>query len=408
MGIGTGVGKLLAYKVETAYGTAPTASGAQSLRRVSSSLDVTKETYQSAEIRASQQVADFRHGVRRVSGTVSGELSPQTYADWFGALLRRDFASVTAIASLSITIAAGSVSGGLQTYTVTRSAGSWLTDGLKVGDVFRLTAGAFNAANLNKNLFVLALTATVATVVTLNGSTLTAEGPIASATATVTGKKTFAATSAHTDKSFSIEHWFPEVPSNELFTGCKMASAAVRLPPTGIATVEWGIEGQNATTSASRYFTSPTASTATGVTAAVNGVLMVGGTPVAVVTGMDLTISGALSGDPVVGSNVIPQRFPGRVTASGNLSAYFDSGALRDAFLNETELSLATVLTTDNAANAHFISFVFPRIKLGGAQKNDGETGIVQSIPFTAIENTAGGAGTASEASTVVIQDSAA
>jgi hypothetical protein len=32
----------------------------------------------------------------------------------------------------------------------------------------------------------------------------------------------------------------------------------------------------------------------------------------------------------------------------------------------------------------------------------------VQTIPFTAIENVAGGAGTNSEASTVVMQDSAA
>jgi hypothetical protein len=37
---------------------------------------------------------------------------------------------------------------------VARSAGSWLTDGIKIGQVGRLTAGGFNAANSNKNLLV--------------------------------------------------------------------------------------------------------------------------------------------------------------------------------------------------------------------------------------------------------------
>jgi hypothetical protein len=68
--------------------------------------------------------------------------------------VRRAFTSVTAITGISITIA-----GAGPTYTVTRSAGSWLTDGIKFGQCGRLTAGAFNAANLNKNLAVISLTA---------------------------------------------------------------------------------------------------------------------------------------------------------------------------------------------------------------------------------------------------------
>jgi hypothetical protein len=90
--------------------------------------------------------------------------------------VRRAFAAVAAITGLSITIA-----GSGPTYTVTRAAGSWLTDGVKVGQVGRLTAGSFNAANLNKNL-VICVTATVLTVMPVNGVALVAEGPIAAAT----------------------------------------------------------------------------------------------------------------------------------------------------------------------------------------------------------------------------------
>ena len=65
-------------------------------------------------------------------------------------------------------------------------------------------------------------------------------------------------------------------------------------------------------------------------------------------------------------------------------------------------------MTGDNTASAPFISFMLPRIKLTSLGKHDGEIGIVQSIGFMALENTAGGAGIANELTTLSVQDSAA
>jgi hypothetical protein len=47
-----------------------------------------------------------------------------------------------------------------------------------------------------------------------------------------------------------------------------------------------------------------------------------------------------------------------------------------------------------------------PRIKLGGSSKSDGEQGIVQTLPFTALLNSAGGTALATEKTTLVMQDS--
>ena len=47
---------------------APGTSGAQTLRRVSSTLNLKKNTYTSAEIRPDRQIFDFRHGARHVDG----------------------------------------------------------------------------------------------------------------------------------------------------------------------------------------------------------------------------------------------------------------------------------------------------------------------------------------------------
>lgn len=403
MAIASGVFKQLAYKVESTWGTAPSSSGAQALRRTSSTLDLAKETYQSAEIRPDLQLSDFRHGVRTVQGRISGDLSPGTHDDFIAAILKRDFAAVSAITGASITIAGTGPS-----YTVTRAAGSFLTDGVKVGDVIRLTAGSFNAANLNKNLFVVSLTATVATVIVLNGSSLTAEGPVASATVSVVGKKTYVPTSGHTDKSFSIEHWFSDIAQSELFTGCKATACAINLPPSGIATVDWDFMGKDVTTATSQYFGSPTAATSTGSLAAVNGVVRIGNTTVATLTGLTLNIAAGFTGEAVVGANTRPVMAPGRVLVTGQATCYFEDATYRDAFLNETEISLMAAFTSDNTAAADFVSFVLPRVKFGGSSKDDGEKGIVQTIPFQALLNNAGGSGTATEKTTLVVQDSQA
>jgi hypothetical protein len=411
MVIAAGLFKQLAYKVESAYGTAPGQSGGQVLRRIESTIDLAKETYASNEKRTDFQIADFRHGVRRVQGSVNGELSAGTWKDLFGVLLKRDFAAVTAISAVGLTIA-----GTGPTYTVTRATGSFLTDGVKVGDVVRLSVGSLNAANLSKNLLVVDIgSATVLTVLPLNGVALVAEGPISGCTVTVVGKKTFVPTTGHTDRSIAFEHWYSDLVQSELFLGCKIGRAAIQLPPTGIATANFEVMGQDlADTSAKRggvaatsqYFTTPTAATSTGSLAAVNGVLRVADTTIATITGLSIDVAANYTGDPVVGSNVVPQMFPGRLVVTGQFTAYFDSVTLRDAFVNETEINLAAAFTADNSAAADFLTFVLPRIKVGGAAKGDSDGGLVQTFPFQALLNTAGGTGVKTERTTISIQDS--
>lgn len=403
MTLASGIYKQIAYKVESAYGTVPSAASAQALRRVQSTLGLSKDTYQSNEIRTDMQVSDFRHGVRKVNGNISGELSPATYKDFIAAALKRDFAAVSAIASVALTIA-----GTGPTYTITRGSGSYLTDGVKIGDIIRLSVGSLNASNISKNLMVTALTATIATVIVPNASALVAEGPIAGCTVTVTGKKTFIPTTGHTDKSWSIESWYSDVSQSEVFSGCKVSKVAVNLPPTGMATIALDFMGKDITTATEQYFTTPTAATTTGVLAAVNGVIRLNGVTAAIITGLNVDISPEFTSSPVVGSNTISNAFPGTVKVSGQVVAQFQDATLRDVFINETEVDLYAVFTTTNDAAADFIQIALPRVKFGGASKNDGQGSIVQTIPFTALYNSTGGTGISKEATTISIQDSQA
>src|SRR5574340_1170256 len=359
MALASGVFKQVSWKRESVYGTAPAASGFALLRRVQSTIDLQKDVYQSNELRTDFQTNDYRHGVRRVRGSIQGELSPGAYSDQIAVACKRDFTAGASASAVGITIA-----GTGPTWTVTRGAGSYLTDGFKIGDVIRLSVGTLNASNINKNLLITALTATIATVIVLNATALV--------------------------------------------TGVKIQKLNINLPATGMATVAMDTMGQNVTTANTRYGTTPTAAPTKGVVAAVNGVLVVGGTAIAVVTSLQFAIAPTLTGDPVVGSNVVPNVFPGRVQVTGQFTAYFQDATMRDLFINETESSLTVAMTSDNTAAADFIVFSMPRIKVGGATKNDGEVGLVQTFPFVALFNNAGGTGISTEQTTIQVQDSAA
>lgn len=410
MPISNGTAKQTRYKKESTFNTLPGATLAQLLRNVEANFDVDKETYQAAEKRGDYQVSDFRHGSRKTSGAIKGELSPKTYADFIASALRRDFTAGASASAVSVTIAVGSVVNGIQQYTVTRAAGSFLTDGFKALDVARLTVGTLNALNINKNLFIVSLTATVLTVIVANGTAMFAEGPITGTTVSVFGKKTFAPSTGHTDQSYAIEQWYPDNTLSEVYPGNKAATIDIGLPASGMATIDIGFMGPGsiAINNAAAYYTSPAAATTTGLTAASNGVLCIGGVPVAICTNLSAKIDGGYSGDPVVGSVTMPAIFPGDITIQGSFSAYFDGPTYRDAFLNETEMALGMVLTCDNTANSDFLAIALPRIKLKSAKRTDGKKGITITCEYMALLNFAGGAGISSEQTTMSVQDSAA
>ena len=405
MTIAVGPAKQVRFKKETAWGTAAGTSGGQLLRRVTSDIDLSKETYESNELTSTYQLIDYRHGMRKVGGTLKGELSPGSYSAFVGSALRRDFSTVTASTSLSLTIA-----GTGPTYTISRgTSGSFLTDGWKVGMVTRITVGTgLTASNLNKNLLITSLVAGTATVIPGGDGALTAEGPIASCTMVPTGKITYVPATGHTNDSYTIEHWFSDIAQDEYFTGCKIASLDPSLPPTGMATIDIAVMGKDMTDGTAAYFSSPSAATTTGVLAAVNGVLQVNGATVAVVTGLSIKVDGGMTTGAVVGSNYTPDVFPGRVKVTGQLSAYFQDATLRDLFLDETTFAISAVFFTGTSSNADFIAVTLPACKAGGATKSDGEQGLQLTMPFQALYNSSGGSGISSEATTIWIQDSQA
>lgn len=399
MAIAKGVAKRVAYKKETAWGQLAGASGGQQLRRVTATFNLTKDSYESNEIRTDYQVADMRHGIRSVEGSLNGELSPSSYSDFMGSILARDFTTVTSVTGVSVTVAA---SGSF--FTITRAAGDWIADGVKVGNVVRLTGAGLSVNNVNNNILVTAMSATVLTVISLSGTPLVAEGPIVSVTVSIPGMVTYAPQTGHTDDSYTVEEYYADIGQSEAYTGLKVGSMAVQLPSTGLVTCDFSFMGKNLDRAdTTPYFTSPAVAGTDGIFASVSGALVVDGIPRALITSMDFTVDRGLEAATVIGSNFNADVFTGRIRVTGNMSTYFEDSTFRDYFDDEAKISVVVALATGEEKNAEVVTFSMPVVKLGSDGKSDGEMGVTRDHSFTALLNT--NTTTGLVASTLMIQD---
>ncbi|RFP19191.1 phage tail tube protein [Duganella sp. BJB475] len=405
MTVAQGINKKTVVKVQTGLGVPAAGTGGQELRRVTSVAKEARATYENNEIVGHQQSTGVNLGTASTDWQFDGLLSPGTYSSVLAALIRKAFTATAASTALSLTVA------GAGPYTLTRATGSFLTDGVKIGDVVRITAGTYaNPVNRDNNILLTGVTALVLTGVTLNGTTLIAEGPVAASTVTVIGKKAIAPLTGHTDVIFTVEEWYADIARSELFPDIRIGKADVGIPASGNCTLKLASMGLGVRTLGSaQVLTTPTAATTTPVLTGVRGVLVQGGVAIGNCTGVSFSIDGALTAEgPVVGSNFSPDMSRGRIKVTGQFTALFDSATLSTLYHGETLTSLIPVMTADTTNNSDFVAFNMSAIKLTGDAPDDGEKAVIRTYPFTAQLNAAGGAALANDQTIISIQDSLA
>jgi hypothetical protein len=396
VGFATGVAKRLILAEESAFAVSPV-TGGKYIRRVSSDLTLNKDSYESQEILVSQQVQDARHGVRRPSGTLSGQLSPGSFPDIFQSIMRNNFATGSILATVTLALNTG-------TGTFTLAAGGLLAAGLKREDMVRITgAGAPNAALNGVNLRINTLSDTVITTRDLPTGLTT--GSLVGVTVSVVGKKITMPATGQLYKSYSIEHWFSDVGQSELFIGCRFGQTSIAMPATGLVTFNSQMMGVDMVQALSQQLTTPSGPSTSSSLAAVNGKLSYNNVDQAIITGLNLTIAPALEAPAVVGSNTVPWIFMGRMRVSGNFTALFSDQTMANTFINETEVALSVILTMNSGASPDFIRLTLPRVKAMSDQKSDGEMSLIQSMSFTGLQNVAD---SSIDFTTLIVQDSLA
>ena len=169
-----------------------------------------------------------------------------------------------------------------------------------------------------------------------------------------------------------------------LFTGVEVASAEFKITPDKIATASFDTVAKTMTVSA----TAPTGATfpATAVAAspmdAFTGTIKEGGSVIGVVSDLSFKLDNGVDRRFVIGSKdtILPQI--GRSNCTGSMTAYFESAAMLEKFLNETQSSLEFTLT----AGAKTLTFLLPAIKYtGGKPDVSSEGSITLQMPFQAV-----------------------
>lgn len=94
----TGARHNMEYVAESSYGVTPATPAMTPLRHNTTSLGLSKDSFQSQELRSDRQISDFRHGNKQVGGDIVGELSFGTYDDLLEAALGGTWATDTPIA----------------------------------------------------------------------------------------------------------------------------------------------------------------------------------------------------------------------------------------------------------------------------------------------------------------------
>lgn len=194
-----------------------------------------------------------------------------------------------------------------------------------------------------------------------------------------------------TAKSATFERAFADIGKYAVFTGCMVDSMSLSVPSNGMVTGKFGLLGKNALAiSGTPLDASPTASQTNSPFDGFTGTIEEGGSEIATITAIELNLANGLDPAFVLGSKYAAAITPGRSNLTGTVSAWFDSEAMLNKFINETESSLE--FTLGNGTSKSY-TFLIPRIKYsgGGAPQVSGEGRIALSMPFQALVDSATG-----------------
>lgn len=222
----TGAQKSLAFVAESVFGTTPTTPSMKLLRaKIGTKFDLKRDTFTSKEMRADRQVGGLTYGNRSGSGEIPFELSYGSFDELIEALMggtwnsnilkignvKRSFTfeerwddinyteinAGTVLTAMSLSVKPNAIVEGSFTVmfkdqtsaqyaddgtttnafaatTITRSAGSFVTDGFAIGDLITIS-GASTAANNRGISAPVTLTGVAATVLTATAAAFTVD-----------------------------------------------------------------------------------------------------------------------------------------------------------------------------------------------------------------------------------------
>jgi len=365
----------ISYMTEVTFGVTPGAPVMIEQRNTGSTLNMSKETFTSAEIRSDRQIAYSRHGNKQVGGDINFELAYGNLDDILESIMFSTWAASAGTASGATSNATGYAIG--STSITLASAG---TGTIVAGDVITFAGDTTPYVVVSGSADVSA------------GGTVVIESPgltvaLATSATSITVGASESLKAGVTQKSLVIERAFADVAQYLVYNGCVANALSLNITAGQVVTGSVGFVGSKMTASGTVLDASITAAPTGDPFTAFEGTLFEAGTAIAIITGMTLSLDNGVEANFVVGSDETPQLSYGRSNLTGTVTAFFEDLVQLNKFINETESSLKMTLT-DSANKVLQISI--PRLKYnGGDIPVSGEQSLQINMPFQALYNVA-------------------
>lgn len=185
-----------------------------------------------------------------------------------------------------------------------------------------------------------------------------------------------------TQQSFSIEQGQLDISAYSLYTGCTVDKLTITVPTNAPVTSQFTVVGKDQILSSTTAATTLTPATANQPYTHLGGSIKEGGTVVADISALTLDISNTLTANLVLGSATSPALSFGMSAVTGTVTAFFDTIALYNKFMNATMSSLDFTLSD----GTNTMEFLIPNLKYTATTKSISGTGSVMlAINFTAL-----------------------
>jgi len=339
------------YIKESTAGVTPAAALTE-IRMIGESLNQTKTTETSNEIRPDRQITDIIPTDSEPSGDISFELSYDNLDDFIpAALLSAGWSTVVAVSETDISAAAADNS-----YNTV--AGDFTGENISVGQWIKVSGFTTNAVN---NGYCRVVSIAVGKLV-VSGITLVNE--TAGDTIVMEGSM---ARNGVTSQSFSIEKGFIDIGQFVSYLGMEASTFSLDISTNAIVKGAIGFMGRTASVAQTSIGTgaaiaAPTNDVfnATSNVANVreNGIALSAATFCA--QSISISLDNGLRGQKCIGLDGNRGIGKGRCNVTGSLGAYFVDEVLLEKFLNGTATSIDFRIS-DAAGNAYIVTM--PKVK---------------------------------------------
>jgi len=357
--VGLGDNVQLAYLVQTASGTIDATPAWTVLPFNNAEYTVQAEQLADDSMTGDRNELEPRSGTVDTRVSVSGKFRPESLDDIIEAAAQGTWAvKFTALSGLTVTVAAAA-SG----FTFTRAAGSWITDGVEVGDV--ITFGGFADGENNIAVEVTTLDATILTAANATGCAAVVSDTDVTATTGADYVKV-----GSTRRAVAWEFYHSDTDEYVRIKDTEIASFSISLSPNGDVTFQLEAIGGEELDLTSDIGEPMAGATYTETTKpffdSFNGTVSLEGEAGIYFSGLSPSMNNQSSPLFALGSRYPIAVSHGKMVGNMSMTAFYTDETIKSKYQDETSLDLTIRVKyeDEDLVDTSFYEFEYPSCKI--------------------------------------------